>query len=97
MTCGDEHIDDIEVAEDDDCVVVLGTVCTAVMGEDGDAVECPYHNYLERPLGDRVVIDGFGGEPVPFKNVYAEIEERRARRGTAALTATIDACPTVMP
>ena len=77
---GDEHIDDIEVAEDDDCVVVLATVCTAIIGEDGDAVECPYHKYLERPLGERVVIDGFAGEPVPFKNVYAEMEERRARR-----------------
>jgi hypothetical protein len=81
VTCGDEHIDDIEVAEDDDSVVVLGTVCTAALGEEGEAVESPYHKYLKRPLGDRVVIDGFGGEPVPFKNVYAEMEERLARRG----------------
>ena len=50
------------------------------MGEDGNAVECPYHVYLERPLGERRVIDGFAGELVPFKNVYAEIEARQARR-----------------
>ena len=79
VICGDEHIDYIEVAEDDECVVVLATVCTPVMRADGDAVESPYHVYLERPLGERTVIDGFGGEPVPYVNVYDELEERRAR------------------
>ena len=100
VTCGDEHIDYIEVAEDDDSVVVLGTVCTSVMGEDGDAVECPYHKYLERPLGERTVIDGFGGEPVPFKNVYAEMEAAGAPAlggGADQGGRTIDACPTATP
>ncbi len=77
VTCGDEHIDYIEVAEDDDCVVVLGTVCTAVMGEDGEAVECRTTSTWSAARR-AVVIDGFAGEPVPFKNVYAEMEERRA-------------------
>jgi len=29
--------------------------------------------YLDRPLGDRVVIDGVTGSPVPYKNIYAEL------------------------
>jgi hypothetical protein len=34
---GDEHVDDIVVAEDDQSVVVYGIVCTLVAGTDRDA------------------------------------------------------------
>jgi hypothetical protein len=69
--CGDEHVDDIVVAEDELTVVVLATVCTSVSGEVGAHWEGPWHVYLERPLGVRAVIDGASGNGVPYKNVYA--------------------------
>ena len=75
---GDEHVDDIVVAEDERMVVVLATVCTSVDGEAGESCEGPWHVYLERPLGDRAVIDGVRGEAVPYKNVYAGLGERLA-------------------
>jgi hypothetical protein len=75
--CGDEHVDDIVVAEDDRFVVVFATVCEAVAGEEGDTCEIPYHLYLKAPLGDRTVIDGSTGDAVPYKNIWAEIERRR--------------------
>jgi hypothetical protein len=74
---GDEHVDDIVVAEDAERVVVLGTVCSSVSGDDGPAYEAPFHVYLERRLGRRQVVDGAYGELVPYKNVYAEIAARR--------------------
>ena len=70
---GDEHVDDIVVAEDDASVVVYGIVCASVAGTRGDAYEGPWHVYLERPLGDRVVIDAVTGSPVPYKNVFAAL------------------------
>jgi hypothetical protein len=70
VLAGDEHVDEIVVAEDDDAVVVLATVCTSVAGEQGDECEGPWHVYLERPLGKRVVIDGSVGRAVPYYNVY---------------------------
>ena len=36
---GNEHLDDIVVAEDDEAVVVYGTICTSVIEEVGDAME----------------------------------------------------------
>jgi hypothetical protein len=33
--------------------------------------EVPCHVYLDRPLGERTVIDGTSGREVPHKNVYA--------------------------
>ena len=71
--CGDEHVDDILVAEDERAVVVFATVCTSVAGEVGEPCEGPWHVYLERPLGDRAVIDGVLGKAVPYKNVYADL------------------------
>jgi hypothetical protein len=71
---GDEHVDDIVVAEDERTVVVFGTVCTAVAGEHGEGCEAPCHVYLNSPLGDRTVVDGTTGEVVPYKNVWAELE-----------------------
>ena len=70
---GDEHMDDIVVAEDEERVVVLASVCTAAAGEVRDGCECPFHVYLGRPLGDRQVYDGLTGDPVPFKNVYESL------------------------
>jgi hypothetical protein len=72
--CGDEHVDDIVVAEDGWTVVVFATVCTSVSGEVGAVHEGPWHVHLERPLGDRAVIDGTSGNSVPYKNVYAGLE-----------------------
>ena len=72
---GDEHVDEIVVAEDDDCVVVYGIVCTSLAGTGGDTYEGPWHIYLDRPLGDRGVIDGVTGSPVPYKNVFAELAQ----------------------
>jgi hypothetical protein len=69
----DEHVDDIVVAEDAETVVVLGTVCTAETGDAKDHVEVPCHVYLDRPLGNRAVIDGATGKPIPYKNVQAPL------------------------
>jgi hypothetical protein len=57
-------------------VVVLGTVCSPVAGESGEAIEGPWHVHFDRPLGEWTVFDGCGGEPVPYKNVYEEIQRR---------------------
>jgi hypothetical protein len=76
---GDEHVDDIVVAEDDSVVVVFATVCTSVTGEEGELMEGPWHVYLDEPLGDRTVIDGTCGREVPYKNVWAEMEAEDAR------------------
>ena len=78
---GDEHVDDIVVAEDERFVVAFATVCTAVVGEQGEIRDVPFHAYLDVPLGDRTVIDGSTGAAVPYRNVWAEIEaEERASR-----------------
>lgn len=76
--CGDEHVDDILVAEDACTVVVFATVCVSMGSEAGaDGCEGPWHVYLERPLGTRVVVDGVSGNGVPYKNVYAGIGQAR--------------------
>jgi hypothetical protein len=74
--CGDEHVDEITVAEDSDCVVVLATVCASVTSESGDVCEVPCHVYLETPLAAREVVDGATGEPIPYKNVYAALARK---------------------
>jgi hypothetical protein len=72
-----EGMCDIEVEETDDAVTVYGFICA---GENEDPVdltetiECPYHVYLDRPLGGRRVVDGHLGRDVPYKNVWAEME-----------------------
>ena len=78
---GDQHMDHIFVAEDDDTVVVFAMSCISPLGEEGDAVDSPYHEYLERPLGDRIVIDGVTGEPVPYENVYDGLKEKWGLNG----------------
>jgi hypothetical protein len=72
---GDEHVDDIVVAEDDESVVVYAIVCASVAGTDGQAWEGPWHVYLGQPLANRVVIDGVTGSPVPYRNIYAELRD----------------------
>jgi len=76
VLAGDQHIDDIVVAEDENTVVVLGTVCVSVFGDEGEPVECPAHVWLRRPLGERTVIDGFNGEPIPYESVWTHIQRR---------------------
>jgi hypothetical protein len=83
---GDEHVDDILVAEDERAVVVYATVCTAVAGEEGEWWEGPHHVYLDQPLGERDVIDGTTGESVPYVNVWAEIERETAAESTGRLS-----------
>jgi len=73
---GNEHMDDIVVAEADEAVVVFATVCTSAGGERGASCEGPWHVYLERPLGNRTVVDGASGRRVPFKNVYVGLDRR---------------------
>jgi hypothetical protein len=64
---GEEHVDDIVVAEDDETVAVYATVCTAIDGEEGETGDVPHHVWLERPLGDRVVIDGTVGRRLQLR------------------------------
>ena len=77
---GIEHMDDIEVTEDDRTVIVFARMCTPVTEEAGDELECPYHVYLDSPLGVRTVIDRFDGQPVPYKDVYVELRARYGLR-----------------
>ena len=76
--CGDEHMDMIHVAEDERSVVVFGVMCIPLSDEayDGHIMDSPYHVYLDQPLGERTVIDGFTGEVVPYKNVYIELQRK---------------------
>jgi hypothetical protein len=69
----DEHMHDIDVAEDDESVVVFATVCSPVTGIRTDVVEGPFHVYLEEPLGQRRVVDALSGREVPYRNVLAEL------------------------
>lgn len=80
----EQHVDEIVFAEDDDAVVVYGTVCSPANLEVGERYEGPWHIYLERPLGDRRVIDGVTGKDVPYRNVWAEIEEQTGLGDNAA-------------
>ncbi len=75
-----EGVCDVEVEETDEAVTVFGFICS---GEEEEPVdisqlcECPVHVYLERPLGAGVV-DGHLGRDVPYKNVYAEMDDEPA-------------------
>ncbi len=72
---GDQHVDEIVTAEDDETVVVFGCVCMSVVGDHGPPIDAPAFVVLERPLGDRTVVDGVSGAPLPFRNVYEGIGE----------------------
>ncbi len=60
--------------ECEDSVAVLILVCgDADAG--GKVTEGPVHIYLDRPLGDRAVLDVVRGRlPVPYRNVWRELE-----------------------
>lgn len=73
-----QHVDEILVAEDADTVVVYATACYPASWDLGDRCDCPFHVYLDRPLGDRTVLDGAFGCEVPYRNVWAEIEAGEA-------------------
>jgi hypothetical protein len=73
----DDHVDEIVVAEDEQAVVAFATVSTSTAGEVASWCQVPCHVYLERPLGDRTVIDGTSGCEVPYKNVYATLGRLR--------------------
>jgi len=64
ILAGEEHVDQIHVAEDAESVVVLVTVCCALVGERGERMDVPCNVWLDEPLGDRVVVDGSRGAPI---------------------------------
>lgn len=68
-----EHMDDINVEEDEEFVVVFATVCTPVVHLERELMECPHHVYLDRPLGGRTVFDAVAGREIPYRNVYDEL------------------------
>jgi hypothetical protein len=74
---GDDHVDEIVVAEDEQAVVAFATVCMSTAREARTLCEVPCHVYLERPLGGRTVIDGTSGRELPYKNVYAMLARLR--------------------
>ena len=99
VTCGDEHIDDIEVAEDDDFVVVLGTVCTSVIGRGWGRRRVPVPQVsraaARRPNRDRRVRWRAGSVQERLCRDRAE-----TRTSPAALTRggrTIEVCPRARP
>ncbi|MDA0169823.1 hypothetical protein OJ998_12070 [Solirubrobacter taibaiensis] len=63
-TQGDEHVNDVIVAEDDAQVVIYGTLCAPIELAPGDESDSRYHAYLDKPLGGRMVIDAVSGRPV---------------------------------
>ena len=77
----DEFMYEIEVEESDSAVIVSATVCSPPAGDHSELCEMPFHVYLDRPLEERVVIDGNSGRTVPYKNIYAilaaEVHGRR--------------------
>ena len=60
----DEHVDAVAVREIDERVLVLATVCTSPIAVGREAMDVPVHVYLDRPLGDRVVVDAATGRTV---------------------------------
>ena len=65
-----ELMDEIEVEGSDTAVVVSATVSSPPEGDRRELCEIPFHVYLDRPLGQRVVIDGNSGRTVPYKNIH---------------------------
>lgn len=79
-----EHVDDVLAAEDDESVVVLAYTCTPAAGAFGMPHHEPAGIYLERPVGDRVVVDGFSHDPIPDEDSLpsrSPEERRNARTG----------------
>lgn len=73
-----EGICDVQIDENDETVTVYGYMCTGgrdETDEPSESYEGPVHVYLDAPLAGRAVIDGHSGREVPYRNVYAEIEQ----------------------
>ena len=69
-----EGVCTVLLEEDEDSVTVLILVCGEV-DSGGGVTECPVHIYLERPLAGRSVLDLVRGHrPVPYRNVWQELE-----------------------
>jgi hypothetical protein len=80
----DEHVDDIVVEEEDDCVIAFASVCSPTTGAHPEQMESPFHVYLDQPLGERKVIDALSGRELPYRNVLAELAEEYGLNGTPA-------------
>lgn len=78
----DEHVDDIVVDENEDSVVVFAAVCSPTTGACREQWDGPFHVYLERPLGQRKVVDALSGREVPYRNVLAELAEEYGPEGS---------------
>jgi hypothetical protein len=72
---GDQHVDEIVSAEDDETVVVCGCVCMSAAGDEGEPSDYPAYVVLEQPLGDRAVVDGVSGEPLTYRDIWEGIGE----------------------
>lgn len=69
-----EGVCSVLVEEDHESVAVLILVCGDVKAP-GAYTDCPVHVYLDERLADRVVLDVVQGRrPVPYVNVYEELE-----------------------
>jgi len=77
----DEHVDDIVVDEEEDCVTAFASICSPTTGAHPKQMEGPFHVYLERPLGERKVIDALSGRRLPYRNVWAELAEEEEFNG----------------
>ena len=78
----DEHVDDIVVDEEDDCVIAFASVCSPTIGAHPEQMEGPFHVYLDQPLGDRKVVDALTGRRLPYRNVLAELAEEYGLNGS---------------
>jgi hypothetical protein len=80
----DEHVDDIVVDEEEDCVIAFASVCSPTTGAHPEQMEGPFHVYLEQPLGERKVVDALSGRRLPYRNVWAELAEEHGLNGAGA-------------
>jgi hypothetical protein len=84
----DEHVDDIVVEEEEDCVIAFASVCGPTTGAHPEQMDGPVHVYLERPLGQRKVIDALSGRELPYRNVLAELAEECGLNGSGTSATT---------
>jgi hypothetical protein len=80
----DEHVDDIVVDEEEGCVIAFASVCGPTTGAHSEQMECPFHVYLERPLGERAVVDALSGRRLPYRNIWAELAEEERLNGSGS-------------
>jgi len=72
--CTHEGVCNVLVEEGTESVAVLILVCGDTKAT-GGYTDCPVHVYLDEQLADRVVLDVVQGRrPVPYVNVYEELE-----------------------